>query len=102
MSADFSTSLTRLRELEPDLVVHVLAADVRDLLARDRRELVEVRHRLDQRVDVVGARLVAVVGGARLRARDRAARGEHADAWQRRRRRLSAAPCPRPARRSLA
>ena len=35
-----------LGELEPDLVVHVLAADAGDLLARDVGEVLELRDRL--------------------------------------------------------
>ena len=46
-----------LGELEPDLVVHVLAADVRDLLAGELRQVLHLRHGLDQVLDLERARL---------------------------------------------
>ena len=41
----------RRGELEPDLVVHVLRADVRDLLAAQRGELLRLRHGGEQLLD---------------------------------------------------
>ena len=80
VSGDLSDVVEPLGELQPDLVVHVLAADVDDLLAGDDRQLVEVRDRLDQLLDVERAGLVAIVAGAGLRPGDRAASGEHGHA----------------------
>ena len=71
------------RQLQPDLVVHVLAADARHLLAGEDRQLVQIGDRLEERVDVVGAGFVPVITGAGLCPRDGAAGGEHPNAWQR-------------------
>ena len=66
-------------QLQPDLVVHVLRADVRDLLAAQRRELLRLRHGGEQLVDADLARGVAGLHVARGGAGDGAAGGEHDD-----------------------
>jgi hypothetical protein len=48
------------------LVVHSLAADVRDLLAGDGGQLVEVWDGLPKRIDIEGTRLIAVRNATRL------------------------------------
>ncbi len=45
-SGSASSSFDALGELEPDLVVHVLAADAGDLLAGDLGDVLELRNRL--------------------------------------------------------
>ena len=90
-TSDFaSSSFTRLRELQPDLVVHVLAADAGDLLAGDVGDVLQLRDRLDQDVDADGARLVAGVGLRRGGAGDGSAGGQDHDLGLLRRGRLSA------------
>ena len=71
------------RELEPDLVVHVLRADVGDLLALEVRELLGLRHGGEELLDADLARRVAGLDVARGGAGDRAARREHDDVRKR-------------------
>ena len=67
------------RQPQPDLVVHVLAADVHDLFAREQGEPVQPGHRIQQPVDTEGTRRVAVVAGIGLRTGDRAAGAQDMD-----------------------
>ena len=73
-----------LGQLEPDLVVHGLAADVGDLFTGQLGDVGELRHGLDEVVHREGAGLVAGISLRGLRAGDRAAGGEDFDFWQRR------------------
>ncbi|MHC2253889.1 hypothetical protein ACVILK_003581 [Bradyrhizobium embrapense] len=72
-----------LDEVEPDLVVHVLRADRRDLLSRDLGESVDARDGRDQvgRADL--ARVIGIAGARIGLARDGAAGAEHEHAGQR-------------------
>ena len=70
-----------LGELEPDLVVHVLAADVRDLLAAELGDLVELRHRLDQVLDLEAGPTCSRTQSCLPGSGDRAAGGEDHDGW---------------------
>jgi hypothetical protein len=56
---------------------HVLAADVHDLLAGDVGQVTELRHRVDQVLDLKAARLVTGILALGLGAGDRAAGGEN-------------------------
>ena len=81
-SSAFSTSLHTGGELEPDLVIHRLAADVGDLLAGQFGDVLELRHRLDEVVHGERAGLVTGIGLRGLRAGDRATGGEDFDLGQ--------------------
>ena len=65
-----------LGALEPHFVVHVLAADIHDLLATDVGQVAQPGHGLDQILDSKGAGLVASILARHLGAGDRAAGGE--------------------------
>jgi hypothetical protein len=67
---------------EPDLVVHVLAADAGDLLAPDLRDAAQLGHGGDDGVDRDLARRVARFAGLLLLTGDRAAGGEDDDLRQ--------------------
>ncbi len=69
-------------ELEPDLVVHRLAADVGDLFAGQHGDIGELRHGIDEVVHRERAGLVARVRLRGLRAGDGAAGGENLDVGQ--------------------
>ena len=74
-----TSSLTRRAELQPHLVVHVLGADVRNLLAPHVGELLGLRDGGEQLIDADltgGIAGLHVTGGG---AGNRAARGEHDD-----------------------
>ena len=70
-------------QLQPHLVVHVLGADVRDLLAAQIGELLGLRNRGQQlfNADLAGGVAGLYVAGGR--AGDRAASGEHDDGRRR-------------------
>ncbi len=78
------------RELDPHLVVHVLRADVRDLLAAQIGELLRLRHGREELLDADLAARVAGLHVARGGAGDGAAGGEHHDVRQ-----LGDRPCVR-------
>jgi hypothetical protein len=69
-------------QLEPDLVVHVLAADAGDLLARDLGDLAQLGHSVDEDVDRQLARHVARLARLLLFTGNRAAGREDDDLWQ--------------------
>ena len=69
-----------MRELQPERVVHVLATDLRDLLARDLRQGTDAGHGADQAVDADVPGRVVGVGFGRPAARDGPTGGEDADA----------------------
>src|SRR5689334_16068008 len=71
-----------IRQLEPHLVVHVLRADVRDLLALEVRQLLRVWHRVEQLLDTDLPARVAGLHVARRGTRDRPARRQHNDRRQ--------------------
>ena len=70
------------RELDPDLVVHVLRADVGDLLAAHVGELLRLRHGGEELLDADLAARVAGLDVARGGAGDGAAGREHDDGRQ--------------------
>ena len=79
-----ASSLTRLGQLQPDLVVHVLRADVRDLLAAKHRELLGLRDGGEQLLDANLPGGVPSLHVAGRGAGNRAAGGEDDDCRQRR------------------
>ena len=70
-------------QLDPQLVVHVLAADGGHLHAAHIREFLHLRHGVDQHVDGDGAGFVSGSGRGLCRAGNRAAGRDDDDAWLR-------------------
>ncbi len=71
-----------LRQRAPDVVRHVLAADVGYLLGADLCDAGQLRHRREQVIHGKGARLVAGGRGVSLGPRNRAPRRQHRDDGQ--------------------